>query len=122
MKRFLLALTLASTGCGSDAFIILEITGDCAGARCEIPAAVDSAVVRTFDAADLSEPILSQYIALDGQTFPITVLLEPGGATPARLTEQVLLGLGDMAVGEAAVEHGWEDGRTNRVGIIVEVP
>lgn len=122
MRSISVLWLLVAAGCGGDSFIALDVSGDCGGTLCEIPAAVDGIVVRTFDAADLGDPILEQAIELGGETFPVLILLEPGDATPARLTEQVELQLDGTTVGSGAVEHGWESGRTNRVQIVVEVP
>ena len=113
--------TLLATGCGGSSFIALDVSGDCAGTLCEIPAAVDGVTVRTFAADDLTAPILEESIALTTQSFPVLIVLEPGDATPATLTEQVILTLNGSEVASGAVEHGWEEGKTNRVQIVVEV-
>ncbi|MEO1174780.1 MAG: hypothetical protein AAFX94_22415 [Myxococcota bacterium] len=123
MLRFATVGCLVLAGCGADGFIVLQINTRCGGdgaGSCEIPNQVDEAIVESYSSEDLTTPLVSETLPLSG-AFPILVSLEIGENTPAMLTERVRLLLEGTEVGEQAVEHAWEDGKTNRVQVNVVI-
>lgn len=110
--------------CGTDSYVVLEISAQCGGANvriCDVPDEVDGFVLRTFDGVSADTPLLREEdLSLD-RKLPVQVLLEPLEGTPAVLLQQVDFTLGGAVVGTRTAEHGWDEGRTNRLQINVQL-
>ncbi len=102
------ALGLASA-CGPS-YIVLEID-----AELSVPSDANSLQVITLDANDLDRVLANVDLPLEeGQSFPVEVLLEPSGDTPALVRQRVTARLDGLAVARNEVEHRWQSHRTSR--------
>ncbi|MEE8408435.1 MAG: hypothetical protein V3T05_02405 [Myxococcota bacterium] len=109
MRRRLLLSALcgvalvAMSGCGPS-YIILEISADLA-----IPTEANSLHVVTLDPDDLNRVLANvDFLLVEGDAFPLDVLLEPSDGTPKRLRHRVTARLDGVAVAYSEVEHPWD--------------
>ncbi len=111
-RRLLSALCglafVAMSGCGPS-YIILEIFADLA-----IPTEADSLHVVTLDPDDLDRVLANvDFPLVEGDAFPLEILLEPSDGTPQKIRQRVVARLDGVAVAHGEIEHPWEPHRAS---------
>ena len=91
------------SGCGPS-YIVLEIS-----AELTIPTEANSLHVVTLDPDNLDNVFANvDFPLVDGDAFPLEILLEPSDATPEKVRQRVSARLDGLAIMQAEVEHRWE--------------
>lgn len=112
MHRVALGVALlATTACGEDAFIIIEVHAD---AALTIPDRVNALELQMLSPGDGQELLLVELDLIAGHVFPFEIVVEPSERTPVTIEERVTALLDGVPVARIRTSHSWEKGKVNR--------
>ena len=95
--------------CGTRGYVVLEVHADL-----NIPSDTNALHILVISPTDRQELVDLTFDLVQGQAFPLEVVLKPSDSTPRTLEEDVTAILDGTPVARLRTQHEWRSGVVNR--------